>query len=228
MAASVAIHPVEPDAGTGQSGPAGLLDFQRRRKASSRERLLAAAAEAFCARGYFAVSIEEISSAAGVSRMTFYRHFSGKAAITVELFRANAETSMPRVLAIGERDYRDRTVVLDWIGQLFERNHAQRKLLRVFVEANVEGSGFTEKAQQFLEEVIARLGDTIPAFALDPANPPERRRWMEAWLLFYELFDQSNHAARRSGVATDPLIVEILADRFLGFVAAGEGAAATR
>jgi hypothetical protein len=38
------------------------------------------------------------------------------------------------------------------------------------------------------------------------------------WLLIYEVLDQGNHAARESGVATDPLMTNILADRFLGFV----------
>jgi AcrR family transcriptional regulator len=200
--------------------PASLLDFQRRRKEGSRERLLAAATAALCDRGYFAVSVEEIASAAGVSRMTFYRHFSGKAAIAAELFRQSAEAAMPRFLAIRERDFRDPVVVAAWIADLFAGDRTRPRLLRVFTQANVDEAGFTEQAQSLIDDLIAGLSAAIPAFAIDQATASGRRRWIEAWLLLYDILDQSNHAARGSGPATDPLMVEVLAERFTAFVGA--------
>ena len=198
-----------------------LADFQRLRKQGSRDRLLGAATSAFCANGYFAVSVEDIASAAGVSRMTFYRHFSGKPAIASELFSQNAEAAMPRLLAIGERDFYDRSVVADWISGIFAADRSRPQLLRVFIQANVDESDFTETAHSFIADVISGLAEYIPAFALDRIHPPDARRWLEAWLLIYEVLDQANHAARESGVATDPLITGILADRFLAFVTGG-------
>ena len=198
----------------------GLADFQRRRKQGSRDQLLVAATEAFCARGYFDVSVEDIASGAGVSRMTFYRHFSSKPAIASELFQLNAEAAMPRLLAIGQRDFRDREVVEDWLAGIFAADRQKPRLLRVFIQANVDETGFTEKAHSFIGQLIAGLGQSIPAFAIDPASPADRLHWLEAWLVIYEILDQSNHAARGSGVATDPLVIEILAHRFLAFVGA--------
>ncbi len=193
-----------------------LAAIQQQRKQSSRERLLAAAAEAFCATGYFAVSVEDISSIAAVSRMTFYRHFSGKAAIALELFRLNATSSMPRFTCIVERDYRTAAVVAAWIAELFEADRNSGQLLRVFIQANAQESEFTESAQKLIGTLISELGKAIPAFAIDPVA--QRRQWLEAWMLIYEILDQSNHAARGAGVATDPQIIEILADRFVSFV----------
>ena len=69
-----------------------------------------------------------------------------------------------------------------------------------------------------LGTIIVELGKAFPAFALDPDLPADRKRWLEAWLLIYEILDQSNHAGRGAGVSTDPLIIEILADRFLRFI----------
>lgn len=197
----------------------GLVDFQRRRRADSRERLLAAATDAFCAQGYFAVAVEDIASAAGVSRMTFYRHFGGKAAVAAALFEYNAAASLPGLLAIGTRDWHDRDVVRGWIADLFAGDRDRRRLLRVFAQANVDEGGFAEAGHSFITDLIAALGAMIPAFAVDRTVPDERRRWVEAWLLLYELFDLSNHAARETGVATDPLVIDLLADRFLRFVA---------
>lgn len=216
-----------PAPGAPPSRPAGLADFQRRRKESSRERLLSAAADAFCTRGYFAVSVEDIASAAGVSRMTFYRHYSSKAALAGDLFHDNAEAAMPQLLAVGRRDFRDRQTVAEWLAELFARDRAQARLLRVFTQANVDEPEFTRRGHAFIDALVHGLGATIPAFALDPASP-DRRRWIEAWLLVYEILDQSNHAALNSGVATDPLVIEILADRFVAFVDADRGAPGRR
>ena len=197
---------------------AGLVDFNRRRKEGSRERLLAAAAAAFCDHGYPPVSIDDIASAAGVSRMTFYRHFAGKAEVASVLFRDNVAAAMPRLLAIGASDYRDEAAVCGWIAALFAEDRASRALLRVFTQASDSEPSFAAVAHRFIDDMVVGLGRTIPAFALSPDTPGERRRWIEAWLLIYEILDQSNHAAMGSGVATDPLMPEILAARFLRFV----------
>lgn len=196
-------------------------NFQQQRKQSSRERLLAAAAEAFCAAGYFAVSVEDISAAAAVSRMTFYRHFSGKAALALDLFRQNVAVSMPRFISITACDYHDRLKVAQWITSLFEADRNSGQLLRVFIQANAEESDFTKSAQELIGTLISELGKSIPAFAIDRLAKSARRRWLEAWLLIYEILDQSNHAARGAGVAPDPMIIEILADHFVHFVGPG-------
>lgn len=210
-----------PSPATVQKAPprGGLQEFQQRRKQDSRECLLAAAAAAFCAHGYFAVSIEDIASAAGVSRMTFYRHFPGKADIAAALFRATTALHQPLLLAIGTRDFRNRESVAAWIAEIFACDRPRRQLLQVYIQANASDPAFTAQAHDFLRTLISELGKAIPAFALDPDDPAHRRRWIEAWLLVYEILDQSNHAARDAGVATDPLTIEILADRFLAFVA---------
>ncbi len=193
-------------------------NFQRQRKQDSRQQLLAAATQAFCTNGYFTVSVDEIASIAGVSRMTFYRHFSGKAAVAAELFQLSTETAMPRLQAIGERDFRNRQVVLNWIIELFAANRADAAILRVFMQANADEPSFTEQGHRFINDVIVHLGQHIPAFALSPEKADDLPRWVAAWLLLYEILDQGNHAARGAGVVAYPLIAEILADRFIAFV----------
>ncbi|SEO48645.1 TetR/AcrR family transcriptional regulator [Trujillonella endophytica] len=191
-----------------------------RRNPGSRDRLLAAAMGTFCERGYLATSVEDIAAAAGVSRMTFYRHFRNRADVAAELFRVAAAESTPRYLAITSVDHTDRDAVLVWIQALFAADRADRLLLQVFTQARSDPDGFTERAQQLMGDLIRELGRSIPAFALDPDEPTQRRRWIEAWLLLYEILDQSNHAALNSGVAVDDLVPDILAERFLRFVTA--------
>lgn len=210
----------EAPGGGATSDPRGtaLKAFHEKRKQDSRDRLLAAARSQFGARGYLPVSVEDIATAAGVSRVTFYRHFSGKEALAVELFATVAGAAMPRFLTIGRRDYRDRSTVRAWIEAQFASDRENRALLTVFTQATIDGGDFLRRGHQYLADSIRALGELIPAFALDTDRPDHRRRWIEAWLLVYELKDQSNHAAMGSGVATDPLIIDILTDRFLAFV----------
>lgn len=174
---------------------AGLADFARRRKQDCRERLIAAAVSQFCAAGYLSVSVEDIAAAAGVSRVTFYRHFSGKAALAVEVFREASAAAMPRFLSLAAVDVGAPGAVRRWIGELFALDRLNRRLLRVFTQAAGAEPDFTARAQELIGEIIAALGQRIPAFAVRPDIPAERRRWLEAWLLIFEILDQSNHAA---------------------------------
>jgi AcrR family transcriptional regulator len=200
---------------------AGLLAFLQQRKQSSREKLLAAAIKLFCRDGYAAVTIEDITDEAGVSRITYYRHFPTKSAVALELFKQAAAEGAPRVLAIGALDYRDRPTVVQWLADLFAADRDMQGILRVLSQANVEEADFSKQVQPFIFELIAALGRQIPAFDVDPDQPCDQRRWVKAWLLIYTILDQSNHAATRSGVATNPMMIEVLADSFLDFVRGG-------
>jgi AcrR family transcriptional regulator len=200
-------------------GDGALAIYNRRRKIDNRERLLAAAMQLFCDRGYLPVSVDDIATAAGLSRMTLYRHFGGKVDLAAELFRCSAKRAEPRLLQIGIAEYVLHEVVAAWIASLFDMDRANAQVLRVFIQATVE-SGFSESAQEWISSLITKLGTAIPAFAVDRDRPDQRRRWLEAWLLLYEILDQSNHAALNSGVSGDPLVIDILAERFCRFVSA--------
>lgn len=206
-----------------QSMPTGLAAFQLRRKADTRGRLMEAAGKAFCERGYVPVSVDEITLAAGVSRMTFYRHFSGKAEIATELFRQNARAHLPLITAIARRNFRERAVVRDWIGEIFAVDATQHAILQAFMQANVIEASFAREGHAYIDTIIRLLGEGIAAFDFDSAVASDRRH-VEAALLIYELLDQSNHAARRTALAADDLLVEVLTDRFLAFVGQDHGA----
>lgn len=193
---------------------AGVLAYNQARKRNSRENILAAAIKLFCRDGYASVSIEDITAEAGVSRITYYRHFPSKSAIVLELFHRAAAEGAPLLLAVEAIDYRDRGAVMRWLTEFFAGDRDVQGVLRVLSQANVEESDFNKQVQPFISEMIRALGKTIPAFDLEP----DQRQWVKAWLLIYTILDQSNHAATHSGVAANPLMIEVLADSFLDFV----------
>jgi len=199
----------------------GMLAFNQGRKQDSREKLLVAATTLFCRDGYALVSIEQIAVEAGVSRVTFYRHFTAKSALALELFERAAEQSAPRMLAIGGRDWRDRATVVAWLEEFFALNRDLQGILRVLSQANVIEADFSKDVRPYIFGLIEGLGRAIPAFAIDPDAPQDQRRWVKAWLLVYTILDQSNHAATKFGIAANPMMIEVLADDFLEFTSGG-------
>ncbi len=190
----------------------------RTKKQTTREKLLSAAAQQFLYKGYLNVSVEDISTAAGVSRMTFYRYFTDKVALSIELFQHEVAKVKPLYWEISKENFYDREAVKRWITTLFEVDKNNTSTLKVFSQVMAVEPRFTQAAQTLIADLITHLGRQIPAFNLNPDHAEDRRRWLEAWLLLYEVLDQSNHAALNSGIANDPWIVDILADRFVAFV----------
>ena len=197
---------------------AGLFAYNGNRKQNSRENLLLAATELFCRKGYAAVSVEDITTEAGVSRITYYRHFPTKSAMALELFKRAADIAAPHMLAIGARDYRDRATVIAWLSDFFDLNRDMQGILRVLSQANVEEAGFSKAVRPYIFDMVKALGGYIRAFDVNPDNPNDQRRWVKAWLLIYTILDQSNHAATTDGVAANPMMIEVLADSFIDFV----------
>jgi AcrR family transcriptional regulator len=64
----------------------GRTRLQQRQKETSRERLIAAARDAFAEISYAGSAIDDIVKRAGVNRSTFYRHFDSKFAIAKAMF----------------------------------------------------------------------------------------------------------------------------------------------
>ena len=67
--------------------------------AETRQRLLAAAAEAFAERGYDGTRVADIASAAGVSNGALYAHFGSKAELLVAALRTHGRRVLAEMLA---------------------------------------------------------------------------------------------------------------------------------
>ncbi len=81
-------HKAKPFAEAVPSAPEKL---KARKQQVVREALVEAAAELFQARGFEAVTVEEIAHAAGVSRRTFFRYYDSKEDVMVERLDRDGE-----------------------------------------------------------------------------------------------------------------------------------------
>lgn len=129
-------------------------------KAKTRQRYLDTAARLFAARGFHAVSIDDLGAAVGVSGPALYRHFAGKDAILGEILVGVSERLMEglRATRVAGRPARETLLALIAFHVDFatsepdvirlqdrelaslpdEQNHAVRALQRRYLEGWVE------------------------------------------------------------------------------------------
>lgn len=82
----------------------------------TRSRLADAAVECFSAKGYVATTIDDITSAAGTTRATFYLHFKSKADVVLEVTSHLDETYHPVYAALIElAESPTRVGVREWL-----------------------------------------------------------------------------------------------------------------
>lgn len=96
--AVAAFTPTAQTAGGSSPSPSPLL----RARSSRREQLLTAATQLFARRGYGAVTMEEIGSAAGIAGPSIYNHFNSKTDLLAAALRRGSEwlhLDLSRILA---------------------------------------------------------------------------------------------------------------------------------
>lgn len=99
-----------------------------RNKDVTRDAILASALELFAQRGYDAVRVEDVARAAGVSRATFYNHFSEREEILATLLDRLLGTDA-EVESAGDAEApleAVRTTVRDAVGRMLEQSELAR------------------------------------------------------------------------------------------------------
>src|SRR5690242_8785380 len=119
--------------------------------AETRERLLAAAADAFAERGYDGTRVADIAAAAGVSNGALYAHFTSKADLLVDALRTHGRRLLADLFATDP----DRSIVdlLLVIGRWLPRRRDARGYL--IVEALVAA----RRDQDVAEPMRAYIGE---------------------------------------------------------------------
>jgi AcrR family transcriptional regulator len=132
------------------------------RMSLQRERLLRAAAEEFARRGYAGASSESISRRAGMSKATFYEHFSNKEDCIVALFERASQVVMQAMgdaaAQVGEEDAAERmkAATRAYLGAIAEHPQFSQTLL-------VEIIGAGPKAARRRDQIMQQFADGLDA-----------------------------------------------------------------
>jgi AcrR family transcriptional regulator len=142
-------------------------ELRQERARRSRQALIAAAAELFAQAGYDAVGTPEIAAAAGVSVGTFYRYFTDKREVYLEIVRAHLGDAYRDTLAqltperfVGKA--RHETIV-ETVAILFGHVLARPGLSRSFMAMAIHDPDVSELRRAFDEVSCQRLAVLIAA-----------------------------------------------------------------
>ncbi|WP_034238782.1 TetR/AcrR family transcriptional regulator [Saccharomonospora iraqiensis] len=141
----------------GADGRRGTL--RDRQKQQTRRTLLDSAKAEFVARGYAAVTVDDIVAAAGCSRATFYLHFTGKPDV---LHRIGAETMEQRAVAVyaeldGVLESGSRTEFARWMRRAVAWFEANQAILPAWDEAVALEPEFRAVAKRAVDELPAAM-----------------------------------------------------------------------
>ena len=144
-------------------------EFKQRRSAATYEALLAAAARVFARRGFEAAQTPEIAAEAGVSTGAFYRYFTDKRAVFVEVVAHHLRQSQQEVMAkltperfLGDgKSVPDKRRAIDMVlDVLFDRIKRDAELERVYLSMSYSDPDVRRLRAQYEDEgcqALARL-----------------------------------------------------------------------
>lgn len=154
---------------------------------ATREKLIAAARAQFLADGYFAVSVDDIAKAAGLSRATFYLHFQSKEQVLVALV-CEESMGLDSFYRWFARNRPTKANIRRFVLLLVRINKLSRRQMSLFRQASAYSNDVIRMFSVDLERHLGMMGESIPAFlAGGRAASQERRRHAQARLLYYQL-----------------------------------------
>ncbi|MFC9833316.1 TetR/AcrR family transcriptional regulator [Rhodococcus sp. NPDC127530] len=150
------------------------MSLRAAQKQMTYELFLAKALELFGGKGYSATTIDDIATAAGSTRTTFYLHFSSKAEVMSALLtKVDAilttadDPTLTAVVASGSRD-----LIREWLDRKFSQWDEIKPYLTASFQAAHEPD-VAAKTEQWFEDAVGQMTE-----GLDRAKrfPPDRRQ----------------------------------------------------
>ena len=198
--------------------PRGLSSLHQEQIEDSRNRILAAAEQAFTRNSYNATPVDAIISIAGVSRATFYKYFTSKLDIAkglIALFMPKLEAlfdTLPTKPTVAEAE----SFVRDLL-RLYEDN---RQSTTLFGEVGGSEPGFFPEMIAYHENLLRRLGERIPAFRRAVSGRPEdSQAHIVAHLQIHHLFGFASCVVSKGWQIDVPAGVTYLAENLVRFIA---------
>jgi TetR/AcrR family transcriptional regulator len=136
----------------------------RRLESGSRDRLLAAAAAEFAARGFAGANVDRIARAARVNKAMMYYHFKSKAALYREILQEMFEAVGARVRAVAASDASPEDKIRQFVEAIAAEAAARPHFPPIWLREIAEGTAHVdEKTLRYAQGVVEVLGGMIQA-----------------------------------------------------------------
>jgi AcrR family transcriptional regulator len=172
----------------------------------SRERLFAAAAAEFAARGYAGANVDRIARAARLNKAMIYYHFTSKAALYREILRDMFDAVRTRIGKVAASDATPEDKIRAYIQAIATEAEARPHFPPIWLREIAEGAGHVDAATLgYVRDVLAALGGIIEegvrAGRFHPAPPLLVQAGIVAPLMFFLATAPLRQKIARAGVA---------------------------
>ena len=171
----------------------------------SRERVFAAAAAEFAARGYAGANMDRIARAARLNKAMIYYHFKSKAALYREILRDMFTAVRTRVGAVAASDVPPEDKIRAYVAAIAIEAEARPHFPPIWLREIAEGAGHVDAATlSYVRDVLAALGGIIAegvrAGRFQPAHPLLVQGGIIAPLMFFLATGPLRQKIARAGV----------------------------
>jgi TetR/AcrR family transcriptional regulator len=177
----------------------------RRSATGSRERLFAAAAAEFAARGFAGASVDRIATAARVNKAMIYYHFKSKAALYREILRDMFGAVRVRVAAVSVADLSPDQKIRAYVAAIADEAEARPHFPPIWLREIAEGAGHVDAVtlgyvRDVLEALAAIIGEGVRAGRFQPTPPLLIQGGVIAPLMFFLATAPLRQKIARAGV----------------------------
>lgn len=170
----------------------GAVRAADERTLETRGAIIAAARAVLLKKGYAATRVEDIIRQAGISRPTFYRHFSDKFEVARAYHAQSGDETLGPWGALADIDVSDIAAIRGWLEDLLDTFAQRRDELVVWSEMSAIEPNYLMRVPRQFPALIELLGERIPAFSRAQREAPEGDTrpgpiWVEAFLLLEHL-----------------------------------------
>src|SRR5580765_4674929 len=171
----------------------------------SRDRVFAAAAAEFAARGYAGASVDRIARAARLNKAMIYYHFKSKAALYREILRDMFGAVRRRVAAVAATDASPEDKIRAYVTAIADEAEARPHFPPIWLREIAEGAGHVDAVTLgYVREVLGALGaiigEGVRAGRFQPAHPLIVQGGIIAPLMFFLATAPLRQKIARAGV----------------------------
>lgn len=197
-----------------QTIPDGSRDSEPRRL-KTRRKIRDAAQKCFLDRGVTATSVDEIVTAAKLSRATFYLHYNSKDAVLIDLLQEQHEPLMRIFTRLRDMAEPSVPAVRDWLAHYVAAVRAHRGHLNLYSLGQVFDAEARALVVRQRQQIIGILGQRYPGFQLKSGDD---QHGVECLLTMFQL-EQTVSALVHGGVMPDDdIALNVMARRMLDFL----------
>ena len=171
----------------------------------SRDRVFAAAAAEFAARGYAGANVDRIARSAKLNKAMIYYHFTSKAALYREILRDMFGAVRRRVVEVAASDASPEDKIRAYVAAIASEAEARPHFPPIWLREIAEGAAHVDATTLgYVRDVLAALGGIIAegvrAGRFQPAHPMLVQGGIIAPLMFFLATGPLRQKIARAGV----------------------------